>query len=57
MCGRYTLIHPERLPIDFPRYRHTEYRLPRYNVAPTQEVLGVLNDGTSRVRVLHWGIG
>ena len=60
MCGRYTLIGPARIRDVYPEYAFEEfsdYRLPRFNVAPAQEVLGVLNDGSLRVRALHWGIG
>ena len=60
MCGRYTLIGPARIRSAYPQYgfeEFTEYRLPRFNVAPAQDVLGVLNDGSNRVRALHWGIG
>lgn len=59
MCGRYTLIGPARLREAYPEYdfeEFAEYRLPRFNVAPTQDVIGVLNDGTARARMLHWGI-
>ncbi len=59
MCGRYTLIGPAKLREAYPEYAFEEfgeYRLPRYNIAPSQSVLGVVNDGTSRVRAMHWGI-
>ena len=48
MCGRFTLARPQALAAAFPRFRFPEFsetRLPRYNVAPTQAVLGVRNDG------------
>jgi putative SOS response-associated peptidase YedK len=60
MCGRYTLIGPARLRGAYPEYdfeEFSEYRLPRFNVAPTQDVIGVLNDGTKRARSLVWGMG
>ena len=60
MCGRYTLIGPARITSAFPQYRFeefSEYRLPRFNVAPTQDVLAVCNDGTNDVRALRWGLG
>ena len=59
MCGRYTLIGPARIRTAFPQYdfeEFSEYRLPRFNIAPTQDVLAVVN-GSNRVRALHWGIG
>jgi len=33
-----------------------EYLLPRYNVAPTQNVLGVRNDGRGEIEPLRWGL-
>jgi putative SOS response-associated peptidase YedK len=60
MCGRFTLTDPIRLRRQFPQYafeEFSEYGLPRFNVAPTQPVLGVLNDQSARVRQLSWGIG
>ena len=59
MCGRFTLANPLRIRAAYPRYRFeefSEYRLPRFNIAPTQDVLGVLDDGSERVAPLHWGI-
>ncbi|HTU68909.1 MAG TPA: SOS response-associated peptidase [Candidatus Baltobacteraceae bacterium] len=60
MCGRFTLTKPQRIGDAYPRYRFeefSEYRLPRFNIAPTQGVLAVRNDGTERVEPLEWGIG
>ncbi|HTZ56205.1 MAG TPA: SOS response-associated peptidase [Candidatus Acidoferrum sp.] len=59
MCGRFTLTDPLRIRAAYPRYRFeefSEYRLPRFNIAPTQAVLGVLDDGSERVAPLEWGI-
>ncbi|MGA9272412.1 MAG: SOS response-associated peptidase [Candidatus Cybelea sp.] len=59
MCGRFTLSKPAALTTAFPRFRFPEFsetRLPRYNIAPTQRVLGVRNDGRDIVEELHWGI-
>jgi putative SOS response-associated peptidase YedK len=61
MCGRYTLVDPARLAAKFPKYSFEEFshsRLPkaRYNVAPTQPVLGVRNDD-ARVVEMRWGLG
>jgi putative SOS response-associated peptidase YedK len=59
MCGRFTLTEPAALAANFPRFRFPEFsetRLPRYNVAPAQEVLGVRNDGRDLVEELRWGI-
>jgi putative SOS response-associated peptidase YedK len=59
MCGRFTLTKPQGLPGAFPQFRYPEFsetRLPRYNVAPTQEVLGVRNDGRDTVEEMRWGV-
>jgi putative SOS response-associated peptidase YedK len=59
MCGRFTLARPQALASAFPRFRFPEFsdtRLPRYNIAPTQNVLGVRNDGSARVEELRWGL-
>lgn len=59
MCGRYTLTKPQGLRTAFPQFRYPEFsetRLPRYNIAPTQEVLCVRNNGEARIEPLHWGI-
>lgn len=59
MCGRFTLAKPAALTAAFPRFRFPEFsetRLPRYNIAPAQDVLGVRNDGRNLVEELRWGI-
>ncbi|TFB13912.1 SOS response-associated peptidase [Filobacillus milosensis] len=57
MCGRFTFVaDPEQVmeayqleePFDFPT---------RYNIAPTQEVLTIVSDGTSnRAGTMKWGL-
>ncbi len=59
MCGRFTMTKPEALRSAFPRFRWPEFsetKLPRYNVAPAQSVLGVRNDGRDTVEPMVWGI-
>jgi putative SOS response-associated peptidase YedK len=59
MCGRFTLAKPGALPGAFPQFRYPEFsetRLPRYNIAPTQGVLGVRNDGRDTVEEMRWGV-
>ena len=59
MCGRFTLAAPERIAAAFPRFHFeafSEYRLPRFNIAPAQDVLAVRNDGAARIEMLPWGI-
>jgi putative SOS response-associated peptidase YedK len=57
MCGRFTLKQPRRIPIinfddaDLPTLP------PRYNIAPTQDVLTVVERDNSReARMLQWGL-
>ncbi len=62
MCGRFTLISSvadlqlrfgfamDASGIDAPEVR------PRYNIAPTQSVLVVVNDGTRRGEMMRWGL-
>ena len=57
MCGRFTLaieqgdLESEFKGVDFP----TQFA-PRYNIAPSQPVLAILNDGKSRADFLMWGL-
>jgi putative SOS response-associated peptidase YedK len=56
MCGRFTLKTPER--IRLPNY-HSDFPVlkPRYNIAPSQDVLTVLQRGSSReAAFLQWGL-
>jgi putative SOS response-associated peptidase YedK len=60
MCGRYSLIAVEKIASAFPRFRSGVLSrtrpVPRFNVAPSQEVLGVRNDGDEEIDVLRWGL-
>lgn len=57
MCGRYTLTktHPE-LQARFDFKAGGFDWLPRYNIAPTQPVLAILDDGQRHAELLHWGL-
>lgn len=55
MCGRYTLTTPKRLIERFPKYRFPAMT-PRYNVAPTQEVVALRNDANGAVSLVPWGM-
>jgi putative SOS response-associated peptidase YedK len=58
MCGRYTLTTPaERLAEEF-GFKDSSAELPQsYNVAPTQGVAAVLEEGGGRrLEVLKWGL-
>lgn len=58
MCGRYTLASPtERLAEEFGVDASSIELAPNYNVAPTQKVAAVLEDGGQRrLEVLRWGL-
>jgi len=56
MCGRFAmLVAPADMPILFGTENEEEFP-PRYNIAPTQPVLTVLDDHGRRVsRLMRWG--
>ena len=59
MCGRFSLTKPQQLRTAFPQFRYPEFsetRLPRYNIAPAQRVLGVRNDGRNVAEEMSWGV-
>lgn len=61
MCGRYSLVVPDtsELALRFDFEGGEEPRPPRFNIAPTQEVLAVTRDaGDSRnaARAMRWGL-
>src|SRR5260221_10611329 len=56
MCGRYTLtidIKTVAEKFGVPAALDTS---PRYNIAPTQEVVSVMRNGTSHLAWLRWGL-
>lgn len=58
MCGRFTLTaDPNQLRQAFPWLNIPEERLtPRYNVAPTQPIAVVANDGKHQLDYYVWGL-
>jgi putative SOS response-associated peptidase YedK len=58
MCGRYSLAaHPEDLRAEFGIAALPEGYAPRYNIAPSQQVLALVGaDGSSRCVRLQWGL-
>ncbi len=57
MCGRFTLtIDPSDLREAFPDFSIPEQYSPRYNVAPTQPILAVTNEGTNKADFFVWGL-
>ena len=58
MCGRFTsLLSPELLSVIYEIFP-SEKVIPRYNIAPTQEVLVVREavDGSRFLSVVRWGL-
>ena len=57
MCGRYTLISDiSELQGRFGFMMDEPHPEPRYNIAPTQSVLTVVNDGERRGEMMRWGL-
>jgi putative SOS response-associated peptidase YedK len=57
MCGRFTLtIDPADLRDAFPGLTFPEEMTPRYNVAPSQLVAVVANNGKNQVEFFKWGL-
>ena len=57
MCGRFTLRTPERVKFDDLTAFDPEVLIPRYNIAPSQNVLTILQrDGDRETTVLRWGL-
>jgi putative SOS response-associated peptidase YedK len=56
MCGRYTMSRIDAIARAFPRYRLVTDGVPRWNVAPTDDVLAVRNDGRHEIVALRWGL-
>ena len=57
MCGRYTLFsNISELQARFGFVMDAPAPEPRYNIAPTQSVLAVVNDGERRGEMMRWGL-
>ena len=57
MCGRFTLTsNLDDLQVRFGFEAGDLVYQPRYNIAPTQEVLAVTNDGMRRAEYMRWGL-
>lgn len=57
MCGRFTLrLPPQELQAFFDLMRVEDYQ-PRYNIAPTQDIVAIRQTGEGRVgSLMHWGL-
>jgi putative SOS response-associated peptidase YedK len=57
MCGRFTLtVDPAQLQDSFTDYDFPSQFAPRFNIAPTQPVLAIPNDGSNRADFFVWGL-
>jgi putative SOS response-associated peptidase YedK len=57
MCGRFTLtVDPADLKEAFVDYVFPAKFAPRYNIAPTQPVLSIANDGRNTADFFVWGL-
>jgi putative SOS response-associated peptidase YedK len=57
MCGRFTLTADiNTLEATFPWLNIPEQHTPRYNIAPTQPIAVVPNDGKNRLDYFIWGL-
>ncbi len=56
MCGRFTLHHTlEEIEERFAAEAVAE-ATPRYNIAPTQDILVVTQNGSRHLQAYHWGL-
>lgn len=57
MCGRFTLtVNPAELKDAFGDFIFPEHFSPRFNIAPTQPVLAIPNDGKNKADFFLWGL-
>ena len=56
MCGRYTLTVNIKTVAEVFGVAPTLETTPRYNIAPTQEVVTILRNGTDHLAQLRWGL-
>lgn len=57
MCGRFTLKRPDRIRISDFDYYDLDTLVPRYNIAPSQEVLTVVERESKRdAQMVQWGL-
>lgn len=56
MCGRYSFCKLEGLEERFNVKRSTLKLYPRYNIAPTQEVPAIVNNGENQLIMPRWGL-
>ena len=57
MCGRFTLtVNPADLQDTFSNFIFPSKFAPRFNIAPSQPLLAIPNDGANRADFFRWGL-
>jgi len=57
MCGRYALtVSSAELQDAFPEFSFPVKGIPRFNIAPSQPILALSNEGTSQADFFIWGL-
>lgn len=56
MCGRYTLITDIKKVAESFGVDPLPTNSPRYNIAPTQDIVAILKNGTAHMSTLRWGL-
>ncbi|HEX6719817.1 MAG TPA: SOS response-associated peptidase [Pyrinomonadaceae bacterium] len=57
MCGRFTLRDPRRIKLNHIDYVRYEDWVPRYNIAPSQDVVTIVErDSQREATLLQWGL-
>ena len=57
MCGRYALaLNSKELQLAFPEFTFPENIQARFNIAPSQPILSLSNDGTRAATFQTWGL-
>jgi len=57
MCGRFTLtLAPEELQAAFPNFHIPPDLPPSYNIAPSQPIPVIINDGKGQLDFFRWGL-
>jgi putative SOS response-associated peptidase YedK len=56
MCGRYTLANTQKVAEAFAQFDIPANLPPRYNIAPSQPIAVVANNGQHKVEFFQWGL-
>ena len=59
MCGRFIFTDPAKIKRLLPDADIDQIRIefaPSYNIAPSQNIPAILNDGSNKVRLIRWGL-